>query len=182
MKIFSYILFSLILTLSAYTLAAESNQTCNGALQTTPIANFQDNLNGTITDLKTKLTWKKCTEGQIWFNNNTCKYETDTTPMFTWREALELANRINSSGGFAGVTNWRIPNIKELSSIIENTCYAPAINITIFPSSLAGIYWSSTPYIDANDYAWTVSFTYGENRMSYKHDYYLVRLVHDPNS
>lgn len=181
MKILRFFAFILVLTLFAHTSFAESTQTCNGGLATTPTTNFQDNLDGTVTDLKTKLIWKKCTEGQIWQSNNTCKYETDITPMFTWKEALEMANKVNYSGGFASATNWRIPNVKELSSIIENTCYAPAINLNVFPVSLAGIYWSATPYINANDYAWSVSFTYGENRMSYKHNYYLIRLVRDPN-
>lgn len=171
----------IISTLSSYSLA--NYQPCRIGLiiETTPSSQFQDNNNGTVTDLKTKLIWKKCTEGQRWeASNNSCTSTDGANMQYNWSEAFELANRTNSSGGFANAVNWRLPNIKELSSIIEGACYGPSINLNVFPDTPAGIYWSSTPYIGASDQAWTVRFNYGQNSMNTKYDYYFTRLVRDP--
>lgn len=40
--------------------------------------------------------------------------------------------------------DWRIPNIKELSTIIERACTSPARNTDIFPVTVASVMWSST--------------------------------------
>ena len=148
-------------------------------LETTPTTQFKDNNDGTVTDLKTKLIWKKCSEGQQW-QAGTCADDTAVADMMTWQEALTRASQVNSSGGFAGSVNWRLPNIKELSSIIEDACYGPSINLNVFPTTPAGIYWSSTPYIGSADHAWSVRFNYGQNSMNFKYDYYFARLVRDP--
>lgn len=174
-----------VLTLILTPIYALANyQPCKIGLitETTPSTQFTDNQDGTVTDLKTKLIWKKCAEGQRWeASSNSCLVGDGTVIQYNWREALELANTTNSSGGFAGSVNWRLPNIKELSSIIENACYGPAINLSVFPSTPAGIFWSATPYIGGNEYAWSVRFNYGQNSMNYKYDYYFARLVRDPN-
>ena len=174
-----------VLTLILTPIYALANyQPCKIGLitETTPSTQFTDNQDGTVTDLKTKLIWKKCAEGQRWeASSNSCFVGDGTVIQYNWREALELANTTNSSGGFAGSVNWRLPNIKELSSIIENACYGPAINLSVFPSTPAGIFWSATPYIGGNEYAWSVRFNYGQNSMNYKYDYYFARLVRDPN-
>jgi hypothetical protein len=165
-------------------LAAKLYQPCRIGMiiETTPSSQFKDNSDGTVTDLKTKLIWKKCAEGQSWqAGSNTCKPDSDIALMLNWSEALERAVKVNSSGGFAGAVNWRLPNIKELSSIVENACYGPSINLSVFPDSPSGIFWSSTPYIGANDQAWSLRFNYGQNSMNYKYDYYFARLVRDPS-
>lgn len=176
------------LLMSCFTLTSfgsELYQPCRIGMivETTPTSQFKDNNDGTITDLKTKLIWKKCIEGMIWQSStNSCIDDTATEDMMTWQEALGKATQLNASGGFASAVSWRLPNIKELSSIIENACYGPSINLNIFPDSPSGIFWSSTPYIGVNDYAWSVRFNYGQNSMNYKYDYYFARLVRDPNS
>ena len=172
----------LVLSLSSAWAAEKAYQPCRIGLiiETTPTSQFKDNNDGTVTDLKTKLIWKKCSEGQKWANN-TCEDDSSINDMMNWPEALNQANQVNTGNGFAGSVNWRLPNIKELSSIIENACYGPSINLNVFPNTPAGIYWSSTPYLGANDYVWTVRFNYGQNSMNYKHDYYFSRLVRDPN-
>ncbi|TXI33549.1 MAG: DUF1566 domain-containing protein [Niabella sp.] len=163
--------------------AAKLYQPCRIGLitETTPTSQFKDNTDGTVTDLKTKLIWKKCIEGMTWqATTNSCIDNTSLEDMMTWQEALAKASDLNASGGFAGAVNWRLPNIKELSSVIENACYGPSINLNVFPSSPSGIFWSSTPYIGAPDYAWSVRFNYGQNSMNFKYDYYFARLVRDP--
>lgn len=163
---------------------ADMYQPCRIGLiiASTPTLQFQDNQDGTVTDLKTKLVWKKCTEGQRWEPvTHTCSDDPNSRDMYNWQEALALAQATNATGGFANAADWRLPNIKELSSIIENACYGPSINLEIFPNTPAGIYWSSTPYIGADEYAWSVRFNYGQNSMNLKYDYYFARLVRNAN-
>ncbi len=174
-------LISLVFMSSSMT-ATAAYQPCNIGIitETTPTSRFQDNGDNTVTDLKTNLIWKKCSEGQYWNNpENTCNDDQNIRGMYNWQEALENVQALNAGSGFAGAVNWRLPNIKELSSIIEGACYGPAINLSVFPGTPAGIYWSSTPYTGADPYAWAVRFNYGQSSANLKHDYYFMRLVRD---
>ncbi len=110
---------------------------------TAPAANFTDNGDGTVTDNTTGLMWKQCTEGQTWSATPAC---TGTATPYTWQAALQAAEALNNGGGFAGFTNWRMPNIKELGSIVEHQCATPSIDTAIFPGTVAGMYWSSTAW------------------------------------
>jgi hypothetical protein len=63
---------------------------------------------------------------------------------------------------FAGFTDWRLPTIEELLTLVDRTRHHPAINTDAFPSCKGGWYWSST--VDAespSDCAWFVYFSYG---------------------
>ena len=112
---------------------------------TTPTSDFNlDDVNGTAYHHKTGLTWKRCAEGQSW--NSVNKACTGTATGYTWSEALSLA-----SGG------WRLPNIKELRSIVERRNWGPAINTTVFPNTVGNDFWSSSPYAPGADFAWGVA-------------------------
>lgn len=91
---------------------------------------------GTVIDARTGLEWALCSTGQAWQNGN-C---TGTPTHFaTYTGALSSINS-NSFGA-----DFRLPNIKELGSILERSCTSPAIDLTIFNSTLNAIYYSSTP-------------------------------------
>ena len=86
---------------------------------------------GTVTDKATKLMWKVCSEGQNWSDTNgsvSCSSTTTTT--YSWKGALEHVN----SYTFAGHSDWRVPNIKELNSLVALDRYKPSINLSIFPT------------------------------------------------
>jgi Protein of unknown function (DUF1566) len=152
-------------------------QTCKTASipASTPTRQFINNNNGTVTDTKTGLMWKRCSEGQTW-NSVTCS---GSAADFTWKAALQRAQTHNRIG-FAGFKDWRLPNVKELFSIVEKQCYAPAINLTIFPSKgYYALFWSSSPSATtAGDDAWGVYFDSGyATWLSYKNNGVQVRLV-----
>jgi len=136
---------------------------------TTPTADFVDNGDGTVTHSKTGLMWKRCSEGQVW-SGTTC---TGTASMFTWQLALQQGANATS----ATFTDWRLPNHKELNSIVEEQCDAPALNATIFPLITTGQYWSSSPYAGNATSAWLVNFGNGEDTISPKSGIKPVRLV-----
>ena len=122
----------------------------------TPTANFELHADGTATDTTTGLVWMRCALEQEWDESEgDCTGEENT---HTWREALQAAQDINSGGGFAGHTDWRLPNKNELESIVEQRCWSPAINAAVFPRTPDGWFWSSSPYADRSGNAWGVSF------------------------
>ncbi|PCI42820.1 MAG: hypothetical protein COB41_08685 [Proteobacteria bacterium] len=139
---------------------------------TTPTVDFVDYGNGTVTHTKTGLLWKQCSEG---LSGAGCA--TGVVRLYNWQSALQAVQTFNAAGGFAGFTDWRIPNIKELNSIVENQCSNPAINASIFPATVNSAYWSSSPYAGTATKVWLVNFGGGTDFTDIKSGNYPVRLV-----
>ena len=138
----------------------------------TPDSQLQDNGDGTVTDHKTVLIWKQCLEGQ---SGSDCA--SGSAEAFTWQQALQRAQTVNSSGGFAGFSDWRLPTIKELSSLVEHQCVDPAINLTRFPNASNHWLWSSSAVAGVASYAWGVLFGNGSTHWVNKYSNYQLRLV-----
>lgn len=147
-------------------------QTCSSSITpTTPDSRYQDNGNGTVSDLHTGLMWQRCSVGQSASN---C---TDSAIPYTWDWALQYPQTLNSLGGFAGFSDWRLPNSKELESLVEEACHSPAINLTHFPNTPSSDYLSSSPFVDDLYYAWVVFFSFGGTNGNYRYNPYYLRLV-----
>lgn len=181
--LFRYAKFTLTLLIFQFSFTNANAQTCNtNTAVTTPTIDFTVHNNGTVTHKPTGLMWKVCSEGQTWNSSDgSC---TGTITTHNWQEALEIPSALNAGVGFASQTDWRLPNVKELMSIVELSCYGPAINKTIFnntPSEYSPgyspIYWSSSPHADYSYFAWGVGFDYGYDGFSDRSDYGHVRLV-----
>lgn len=136
---------------------------------TAPASRFADNGDGTATDRATGLQWKRCSEGQTW-SGGTC---TENAAGYNWQAALQRAE----AASFAGKDDWRLPNVNELTSIVEEACYDPSIDLSVFPATPSAWYWSSSPYASIADLAWYVSFYGGYDGDNYKYFDYPVRLV-----
>ena len=127
--------------------------------------NMVDNNDGTVTDKTNGLIWKKCSYGQQWDGNSqSC---TGTAELLTWENALAKA---------AQESDWRLPNINELQSLVDDSVYSPAIYEPFRPHSPPVLspgpdhadtlpYWSSTTDVrfPAYDRAWLVNFVDGSN-------------------
>lgn len=119
---------------------------------------FTANINETITDNCTGLMWKRCSEG---LSGSTCGTGSATRP--TWQDAKAQCENLS----FAGYTDWRLPNVKELISIINYQNFQPAVDTTYFPATVSGYYWSSTTYTASTDLVSSVDFMTGDvNGMS----------------
>ena len=110
---------------------------------------FTDNLDGTVTDNLTGLRWLK--------NANCFGHQ-------YWTDALTMSNTLSS--GSCGLTDgsaagdWRLPNIKELQSLIDYGQANPALTSGHPIVGVSTGYWSSTSVADPR-YAWWVSLQSG---------------------
>ena len=143
-------------------------------------ATFMDNGDGTVTDTSTGLMWKTCVEGRT-YNAGSCD-GSDLT--FDWVSALQRAVTVN--GGAAtdnlGYDDWRVPNLKELSRILDLTQINPAVDASVFPNTAAAPFWTSTPGRDISLeqlQAWSVDFSPGQWELQIKSSAYRLRLVRD---
>ena len=116
-------------------------QRCNPDSQiSTPTSRFKQTDANDIYDAFTGLVWKRCIEG------TTGDFCENGSPLFlSWDEAQQHAAIENTSDAL-NYDAWRIPNIKELQSLIENQCEEPALNPFIFPNLPMEHVWSSTPH------------------------------------
>ena len=89
----------------------------------------------------------------------------------TWQEALAYCEGLP----LGGHSDWRLPNIRELVSIVDDARYSPAIDPAF--QCRSSHYWSATTGADGTDYAWVVGFGYGTDYWYYKTYTHYVRCV-----
>ncbi len=110
----------------------------------------------TVTDKGTGLEWQ---------NNNP-----DTT--HTWQDALAYCETLSLDDK----TDWRMPNIRELKSLLDYNRYYPAVNPILLSHSSS--YWSATTVAnESQPSAWVVFFGNGDDIWKAKTESYHVRCV-----
>jgi hypothetical protein len=128
---------------------------------------------GSIKDFSTGLIWTRCslTEGDRPVYDFNCK---GTRKKYTWDQAVEACSNLN----FDGRSDWRLPNIRELQSILFYHHYSAGYdNISqvleeVFPNVVSRSdmetikissvqYWSSTLHANTSDFAWFADFFHG---------------------
>ncbi len=110
----------------------------------------------TIIDQGTGLEWQK----------------EDGGTLHTWKSALGFCENLS----LESKSDWRLPNIRELKSLVDYSRYYPAVDplLPCFSSS----YWSATSVEDdAHTEAWSVFFGNGDDIWSVKTRSYRVRCV-----
>ncbi len=170
---------------AALVFAANSFAMCsNDIVSNSPQLRFIFNNDSTVTDTRTNLRWQRCPTGfdldingtDTIFTDDTCSV-IDAGDYVVWRGAFQAATDFNSGGGFG---DWRVPNVKELLSIVEYKCAFPAVNTVVFPNTPDSRFWSATPY-DLQS-AVSVDFGVGKVLQNFKDDENYkawVRLVRD---
>ena len=126
----------------------------------------------TVRDAYTGLYWQRCLAGYRWSaGEQNCLLNSDEAVSFTWQEALAVAG-----------DGWRLPNAKELESIVDRSCFEPALRTGIFPSGdddMMGAQWTSSQIESYAGGAWTVNFKTGSVISSDKSEWLPVRLLRD---
>ena len=114
---------------------------------------FTDNADGTVKDNLT---------GLIWLKNANC------FGLWTWTQALSAANTLQSPNVTCGLTDgsaagaWRLPNLRELHSLIDFGQFNPAFPVSHpFSGVQSNYYWSSTTLPFNPGSAWNVSLANG---------------------
>ncbi|GBC59405.1 hypothetical protein DENIS_0344 [Desulfonema ishimotonii] len=121
---------------------------------------FQDNGDGTVTDLQTGMMWQQQTIG----------------PM-DWQSALAYCENLN----LGNHDDWRLPNINELINLADFYKNEPVLDTTFFPGTKISEYWTSTTWADSPTSAWTLRFATGHTRFVTKttSDQVYFRAVRD---
>jgi len=153
------LLTSTILLLVMSMTAKGLEQRCNDNAEiSTPTQRFVNSKKGFLFDKATRLEWQTCVSG---LTGNRC--QNGTARYFSWWEAMLEPAEFNATND--GHTDWRLPNIKELYSIIETACEEPSLNKSIFPnhplSPDISKSWSSTPSNGNSSKAWQIEFQNG---------------------
>ena len=133
-----------------------------------------------VHDLITDLIWEVKPENLSLQSNDR---------LFTWYDSDNATN-----GGFAGTTtpsgdtefyiiwlnnqdgptNWRMPEISELMSLINITKNSPHISKQFFPNTQSGCYWSASSHAQYPGNAWIVDFSDGtDDYISKAHNCYI---------
>jgi len=136
----------------------------DGDKQAGATLSYTDNGNGMITDNNTGLAWeKKSDDGSIHDKDN----------VYTWDQAFAYVAGLNTSPCFANSCDWRVPNVKELQSIVNYQNSGPAVsaafnnNCTPGSTVLTGsctadlYYWSATALAVSPGLAMMVDFSGG---------------------
>lgn len=121
---------------------------CHPVLANTKTNTFSDNGNSTVSDVAAGLMWQKLD---------------DDVPRL-------YANAVDYCNGLilAGKSDWRLPSIKELSSIVDYRINSPSINTSIYPGTNLSPYWSITNRASSSNSAWVVLFENGRVTSSSK--------------
>ncbi len=96
---------------------------------------------GAVFDACTGLTWSR-----------------DADPAgrpLAWEEALSAIRAYNGAAG-AGRGDWRLPNIRELESLVDLGFHSPALTAGHPFVNVRDAYWSSTTSVYEPRYAWTL--------------------------
>lgn len=151
-------------------------QTCGTSVpDPMPNSRYQMKADGTVVDTYTGLMWMRCAVGQTWDSQkSTCSGNATT---YNWKDSLAAVQTLDQGNGFAGYKDWRLPNERELASLVRFACSNPAINETAFPATPSKVFWTSTPVAGNYGMEWGVDFKTGQ---AYYHSYNVVfpiRLV-----
>lgn len=83
--------------------------------------------------------------------------KTPYTDTLTWEQALQYADTLTQ----AGYSDWRLPNIKELQSLQDNSVINPALNTNFFNVFGRKKFWSSTTLFNKSNSAWYFDTQFG---------------------
>lgn len=92
----------------------------------------------------------------------------------TWMDGLKAIDEMNEEKTF-GRDDWRLPNRREMRSLINHGARKPALPVHHpFKNVFLGWYWTSTTAAIAKSYAWYVHMEGGRMFYGRKDSYYLI--------
>jgi uncharacterized protein DUF1566 len=128
----------------------------NGLIHPNTLGAFTVAPDGTVGDSRTGLVWDQCLLGQD--HANACDGPGDP---YTWQQGLAAAEALNAEN-WLGHDDWRLPNVRELRSLVERACVQPGIDRNVFlnaPTDPAVL--TSSTYPGFPSAMWVVGFADG---------------------
>ena len=121
-----------------------------------------------VYDSITGLTWEiKTTDGTI----------QDQSRRMSWYDLTTRYSDILNTNQFGGYSDWRIPTIRELHSIVNLNQTQPALHQSYFPHTISDNYWSSSSQSDDIGQAWCIHFSNGNDNNQSKATAHYIRAV-----
>lgn len=126
-------------------------------------------MSGGIHDMDLTYRWVQTFRDHIHALNNTCLSDETVDCSAGGDSDCEAALGAGEVCGFAGYRDWRMPNVKEIQSIIDYSGVNPPVSmpfnymcgegcsLTECSCTSRGLYWTSTTYIPTPDRAWFVT-------------------------
>lgn len=151
-----------------------STASSNKLKTSSSISTLKHSSDGSIVDRATGLAWQHCLLGQ---SGDNCELGTPQT--FTWAEALTNPMVAIPKAGETDKKGWRLPNVRELASLVELGNSNLAINPSLLPNGSANQIWSSSPYQFYSHYAWFLNSSDGIFNYGDRQDKKAVRLVRE---
>ena len=147
-----------------------------GQFNFTSIAFDNDAANNVAVDAVTGIKWRRCPTGKTW-DGSRC-----TGSPLTLSQGSMLSHARTKVG-------WRVPNIKELASLVSRTRTNPSLDTTTFPGNYSITngystnwrFWSSTPSpgsSNAIENGWLIDFADGQLKKTYIELPFPTFLVH----
>lgn len=93
-----------------------------------------------------------------------------------WLDALAYCEGLD----LGGHQDWRLPNLKEQQTLVDDRRLQPCIDVVAFPGTPAEWFWSSTPIQYPPNEGWSTSFTDGYASIHAFTELHLVRCLRDP--
>ncbi len=151
-----------------------AQQACSDGKSSLPPERFQDNGDGTVTDMESKLMWMRCSGGQQWHGNRCV----GAAGAYGWNAARQHAETTSRDGG-AFFADWRLPSLRELASITDRGCENPRTNLSVFPDTPSAPFWSSTPRPGESEGERVLALSFGAEGvlLARKEDRFHLRLV-----
>jgi hypothetical protein len=109
-----------------------------------------------VLDRETGLTWQRAT----------------APGTYTRADANSYCTGLTLAGG-----GWRLPDVRELQTLLDIRARNPSIDTTVFPGMQSNLYWSSSAYVYDASYAWVVDFDLGNTRNFLQSGTLFVRCV-----
>jgi hypothetical protein len=94
---------------------------------------------GVVTDKVTGLQWEQTVDGS----------------QYTWEDAANYCDQLDTAGG-----GFRLPKRIELLSLVDFTHPNPSIDVSAFPDSPAGKFWTASRFAGTRTGAWAVDFSF----------------------
>ncbi|MBI5593225.1 MAG: DUF1566 domain-containing protein [Deltaproteobacteria bacterium] len=145
----------------------------------------KDNVTGLIWEMKTNKDGVKnyndphdADNTYSWYDNNPATNGGDEGTPDKGKDTKDFINALNGAN-FGGYSDWRLPTLKELSSIVnyDISSPGPTINTTYFPNTQPSYYWTSTASTGYDYRAWAVGFDDNNSHNYGKYGQYFVRAV-----